>query len=150
MQHMNRLLLIAITIVVLGIAAISIVLLGSTVDREQRTEDILTDLSDGKYEVVWLASSPEFRARYPLERFSRLMQDFHGNLGAFQRVLSARTSGPAGEATGPHAEDGMAFEVEYANGQAFCYIVLDVDVAPPRLQELLLRKTARTTPSGEK
>jgi len=138
---MNRLLLLAIALLLIAIAAVGVVLLGSQPDPEALAADILTDLSAGKYEEVWNASSTEFRARYPADRFSAMMRDFHGNLGAYKRIVPAEIP-----SDGPHANvpesigEGMAFDVEYEKGTAFCYMIINTEVSPPRLVELLLRK----------
>ena len=140
MKGMNRLLLLAIGLLVVGIAAIALVLLGSPPDLNARTADILLDLSSGEYEAVWEASSREFQERYPRQRFKTLMGDFHGQMGAYRRILKS-ADGTAPQAGGAGGVEGLSFELEYAEGTAFCFIVLDDEAAPPQLRELLLRKT---------
>ena len=135
---MNRLLLFALGLLVVGIAAISLVLLGTPADLEARADDILMDLSAGQYEAVWKASSDEFQSRYPLDRFTSVMQDFHGTMGTYKGILRSKPDGAGGAE--PGVGDGLGFELQYKNGKAFCYIVLDNEAAPPQLRELLLRK----------
>ena len=144
MQDMNRLLLLAIALLVIGVAAIALVLLSSPADLQARADDILRDLSAGHYEAVWNASSEEFRARYPLDRFQTVMADFHGTMGPFQRIVQARSSDAAadGQASGALLREGLGFELQYEKGRAFCYIVLDDEAAPPQLRELLLRRSS--------
>lgn len=138
---MNRLLLLAVALLLIAIAAVAMVLLSSEPDLDALAADILTDLSAGKYEQVWTASGTEFRARYPAERFSALMRDFHGNLGAYKRIVSGKDpkDGSHADVSAPTG-DGRTYDVEYEKGMAFCYIIFNTETSPPLLVELQLRK----------
>jgi hypothetical protein len=145
---MNRIVLLLVAVVLMGIAAFAVLWMG--VDAKQRgpADQILTDWRAGRLPDVYKRASAGFRERQSAAEFQTYMNYWAGELGAFESVTRRL---PLVSKAGPQGlHEKTTLEVAFAKGPATVLFFFDAGEPTPRLEHLCIRKVEPGAPQTDR